>query len=323
MSAAGRAGVVLGVWLVALGSVFLVRQALDLAWVRAWPLFLIAAGVGTGAGALAGLVGRRMTVMGIVWAVVWPLVLIGIGLLLFVDFAGIVDIDAVGLLGRWWPLLLIAIGLLVLISALVPRGRGVEDRVSVPVDGVPSGEVVLKFGAGRLDVGVGTPGVLVEGTFEGGVIRRDRGPGRVELEADITAVFPGFGTGFTWNVGLAPDIPIDLRLEGGASRSTLDLGGLQVRTLIVKTGASETSITLPRGVDACDVRIEAGAAQVTIDVPDGVAAQVRSQMGLGSTDVDTARFPRTADGWESPDFATSARRAEIRIQGGVGTVRVR
>lgn len=38
--------------------------------------------------------------------------------------------------------------------------------------------------------------------------------------------------------------------------------------------------------------------------------------------VDTVRFPRTPDAWESADFATAGRRAEIRVAGGVGSVRI-
>ena len=92
---------------------------------------------------------------------------------------------------------------------------------------------------------------------------------------------------------------------------------------MVKTGASDTRIVLPASVAECDVRVEAGAAQVSIEVPTGVAARIRSQMGLGSTNVDEGRFPRTADGWASPDYEGATHRAEIHIQGGVGSVRVR
>jgi hypothetical protein len=70
------------------------------------------------------------------------------------------------------------------------------------------------------------------------------------------------------------------------------------------------------------VRVEAGAAHVVIEIPAGVSARIRSQVGLGSTSVDSVRFPRTPDGWESADFATAARRAEIRVAGGVGSVRI-
>lgn len=321
MTGTQRGSLIGGIWLIAIGSVFLVQQAFDLSWARAWPLFLVMAGVGSGASALIGLAGRRIGGLAVAWALLWPVLLVTVGTLLFLDFAGVLDVDTLDLLARWWPMVLILIGLLVLAGAVWPRGRGVEDRVSVPLTGAPSGEVVLKFGAGRLDVGRGSPGVLVDGTFEGGVIRRDLGPGRVELEADISQVFP-FGNQLHWQVGLAPDLPLALRFEGGASKTVLDLAELQVTALTVKTGASDTRIVLPRDVPACDIRIEAGAAQVAVEVPAGVAARIRSQVGLGTTSVDTVRFPRTPDGWESADFATAERRAEVRVSGGVGSVRI-
>lgn len=321
MSGAQKGGLVAGIWLIAIGSVFLIQQALDLSWTRAWPLFLIMAGVGSGASALIGLAGRRISPLAIAWALVWPVLLVVVGTLLLLDFAGLVEFDTFDVLARWWPVILIVIGLLVLAGAFWPRGRGVEDRISVPVGDAASGEVVLKFGAGRLDVGRGSPGILANGTFEGGVLRRDPGPGRVELEADVSQVF-SFGDQLHWQVGLAPDVPLSLRLEGGASKSVLDLAELQVTSLVVKTGASDTRIVLPRDTPACDVRIDAGAAQVVVEIPAGVAARIRSQVGLGSTNVDLARFPRTPDGWESADFATAERRAEIRVAGGLGSVRI-
>ena len=139
----------------------------------------------------------------------------------------------------------------------------------------------------------------------------------------MTRVWPWMGDTLHWQVGLAPDLPLALRLEGGASRSILELADLQVTSLVVKTGASDTRIVLPATVAECEVRVEAGAAQVSIEVPAGVAARIRSQMGLGSTNVDEGRFPRTADGWASADYVNAPRRADIHIQGGIGSVRVR
>ena len=322
VSGSQRGAIIGGTWLVGLGAVFLVQQALDVPWGRAWPLFVVLVGVGSGVGALVGLAGRRRSAWTLAWALLWPAIITTIGVLLFVDLAGLAEIDAVELLARWWPLGLVLIGGLVLLGAVMPRARGVDERLSIAAAGVTSGEVVLKFGAGRLDVGRGTPGVLVDGTFEGGVLRRDLGPGRVELEADVVGVWPLTDRGLQWRVGLAPDLPISLRLEGGASKSVLELGDLAITSLVVKTGASDTSIALPRDVEHCDVSVEAGAAQVSIVVPQGVAARIRGQMGLGTLHVDEARFPRTGDGWASPDWASAPRRAEIRAQGGVGAVRI-
>jgi hypothetical protein len=322
MSPGQRGGIIGGVWLVLLGGVFLLQQAMDLGWAQAWPLFVIMAGLGSAASALIGLVGRRIGPLAVVWALIWPLLVLAVGIFLFVDFADLADVDSLELLGRWWPVALIVLGAIVLIGALWPRARAVEEQLSISAAGVARGEVILKFGAGRLEVGRGTPGVLVDGTFDGGVRRTDHGPGRVELETDLLEVFPGFNPQLHWCVRLAPDLPLTLRLEGGASRADLDLSELAVTSLVVKTGASDTRVVLPRAAGAVEVRIEAGAAQVRIEVPEGVAARVHSQVGLGSTTVDEARFPRTTDGWASAGYETAEHRADIRVSGGVGSFRI-
>ena len=323
MSGSRQGAIVGGIWLVALGGVFLVQQALALPWSEAWPLFIVMAGVGIGASSIVSLWGSRANGWTIVWILIWPAIILVIGLLLFVDLAGLADIDAFGLLATWWPLILIGLGLVVLAGALWPRGDSLVDTLTIPVSGATSGEVTLWFGAGELEVVAGTAGTLVDGTFEGGVVRRDLGPGRVELRTDVSSVWPWFGgQRVHWRVGLAPDLPIALWLEGGASRSTLELGALNVPTLAVKTGASDTRIALPASIDRCDVRIDAGAAQVRVTVPPGVSARIRAQMGLGSTSIDETRFPRASGGWASADYETAAQRAEMVIQGGVGSVRV-
>jgi hypothetical protein len=322
VNASQRGMVTGGVWLIGLGGVFLVQQMMDLEWREAWPLFIVVAGVGTGIGSLMAMAGRRIGPWTIAWALLVPVILVAVGLLLFVDLAGLAEIDAFGFLSRWWPLILIAIGILVLIGAVLPRQRGVEEHLVLSSTGLSTGEVVLKFGAGELDVAAGSAGTLMTADLEGGAIRRDLGPGRIELETDVVQVFPWFGDRVHWRIGLDPELPMSLRLEGGASRSTLDLAGTRVTSLVVKTGASSTRIVLPQEVERCDVRIEAGAAQVTVEVPPGVAARIRSQMGLGSSAIDETRFHRLGDTWVSPDFEGAAHRAEISISGGVGSVRV-
>lgn len=66
------------------------------------------------------------------------------------------------------------------------------------------------------------------------------------------------------DVQLAPDIPLALNLDLGAVRSQLDLGGLTLRSVRFRTGASGTDIRISRpNPGTCDeFRIEAGAASL-------------------------------------------------------------
>ncbi len=170
--------------------------------------------------------------------------------------------------------------------------------------------------------GAASPGTLVDGTFEGGVNERSLGPGKVELSQDTTYGLPWLDQRSNWTVGFTSEVPLDLTLDTGASRSLLDLGALRLRTLELHTGASETRVRLPRAAGVTAVRVEAGAASVTLEVPAGVAARIRSRMAIGSTQVDEVRFPRNALGYESPEYATAANRIDMDLQGGVGTMRV-
>jgi hypothetical protein len=70
------------------------------------------------------------------------------------------------------------------------------------------------------------------------------------------------------------------------------------------------------------VKAETGAAALVVEVPTRVAARIRSRMAIGSSQVDEARIPRTASGFESADYATAANRVDLDLQGGVGSIRV-
>ena len=124
-----------------------------------------------------------------------------------------------------------------------------------------------------------------------------------------------------WTIGLTTEVPLDLRVDTGASKATLDLGGLRLRSLDLQTGASETRVLLPRAAGATTVTAQAGAASLTIEVPAGVAARIRTRMALGAQ-IDQVRFPVSGDGYESPDYATATNRVDIDVQGGVGSFRV-
>jgi N-acetylglucosamine kinase-like BadF-type ATPase len=129
--------------------------------------------------------------------------------------------------------------------------------------------------------------------------------------------------GFEWRVRLTPNARLALVLETGASDTRLDLTDLRVSELTIKTGASSTRVSLPARAGSTAVRIASGAASVEVDVPQGVAARIRGSVGVGTLDVDQRRFARSAAGYESPDFETAVNRAEIQVESGVGSVRIR
>jgi hypothetical protein len=312
---ARRGSLTAATWLIGLGTVFLVREATGWSWGQAWPLFVILAGV---AGVVSVAIGWRR---GGIWAFTWPIAWTLVGIALLASTTGSLAQAPGELVATWWPVGAIALGVWFLLGALFSRGGGTE-RLVIPLEGATDASVRIKFGAGRLTTAPAAKGNLVDGTFDGGAEYRHRGVNRVELVQDFAHGVPWLDHPSEWVVGLTAEVPLDLALETGASRAVLDLTELRVRNLELKTGASDTRLILPRSAGGTTVKAEAGAASLVIEVPQSVAARIRSRVALGTNQIDEARFPKEGDQYQSADYATAENRVDIDVSGGVGSVRV-
>jgi hypothetical protein len=212
-------------------------------------------------------------------------------------------------------------------SASAPTAADASAARAIDLGDASAADVAITFGAGSLTVtGPAAHGHLVDGTFGGGVRREDGGPGRVKLSTpgDQAWQIPWNRPPFDWRIGLTDAVPLRLDLQLGAARADLELTALRLAELRIRTGAAETRVKLPAAAGSTTVSAEGGAAAVHFQVPDGVAARIRSTMAIGATDIDERRFPRDPlGGWASPDFATAANRVELDLRGGVGSFSVR
>lgn len=319
MNPARRGSLVAATWLIGLGLVFLVQQLGDLSWAKAWPLFVILVGV---ASFVSRVVSGGFGLLQAPWALTGPIVWTIIGVVLLQSTTGNLGEGPIELIGEWWPWLAVGLGAWYIVGSIVPHGAGLTETLALPLEGTTEAAVRIRFGAGQLTTRTAVSGQLVDGSYAGGVTYRRSGPGHVELEQDTMHGWPWFDRGFKWTVGLTAEVPLDLRLDVGASKNVLDLRELRVRSLELHTGASDTRILLPRAAGATSVRAEAGAASLVLEIPGGVAARIRTRVVLGSVQVDQSRFPPVAGGYESPDYATAANRVDVDVQGGVGSLRV-
>ena len=259
-------------------------------------------------------------------SIFWGLAIIVVGVLLLLSNLNLLPVDIWRLI---WPLALVVLGLWFLIGPRFMGGNRERRELARPLEGTRRAEVKLTYGAGSLTLGaLDVPGQLLSGVFEGGVresIRRDGDFASVKLEGigmPVPVVFVG-SQGQIWRVRLSPDVEIQLNLETGASENTLDLTHLRVVDLKVQSGASSTDVMLPVSAGNMRVKIESGAASVTLRVPQGVAARIKGESFLSGFEVDAARFPRVDNHhYESPDYATAANRVVITAEMGVGSVKV-
>jgi len=255
-------------------------------------------------------------------SIFWGVILLLVGSILLLDNLGLLgDLDAWGII---WPVGLILLGAYTLLGIVLRRPAKTE-QVSIPLEGASRASLKVRHGAGRLEIGAGSnSGNLLEGSFAGGVDYKSRREDD-KLRVKVSVPEPGFGfwdssTELDWRLEVNPQVPLTLDIGAGAGKAELDLTGLMLSDLKLKTGASETNLHLPAHAGLTRVKVEAGAASLSLHVPEGVAGRIRVQSGLSSIRVDQARFPKQDGGYLSPDFDAAANKVEIEIHAGVGSI---
>ena len=263
--------------------------------------------------------------------VFWAVLLVGLGLLFLANNLGFMNLNIWGL---FWPVFLILLGIWFLIGTTRGRSELVMEEGSIDLQGASRASVLIKHGAGKLEIKSGTEkGKLVAGSFANGLDARVKKTGE-SLDVVMQPETPPFpeiifpwnwmsGKGFHWDCGFTTEIPLDLVFEIGAVEAHLNLSELNIKDLKLKTGASSTVIKTPKAAGMTHLKIESGAASVEIEIPEGVAARVEASAGLASVVVDQNRFPKQNGYYQSPDYETATNKLDIRIETGLGSVDIR
>lgn len=87
-----------------------------------------------------------------------------------------------------------------------------------------------------------------------------------------------------WDLKLNNDIPIQLKVNTGASKTNMDLKGLQLKRLDVEAGVGSTTIDLG-GIwkNSFDVDIQMGVGETTVILPKEIGVKMNVEKGIGST----------------------------------------
>jgi hypothetical protein len=297
-----RGGFVWPIVLIGAGIVFLLNNLGVLSWdvwgalLRLWPVLLIAVGLDL-------LVGRRFPLGSALLAVVLVVVL------------------ALAVQGAL-PLAVTATA-----SANVDR----TETIAQTIDGAERATVDIAFGAGELNVAAlpSDSAQLIEGTADlsrGESLRQNyRKNGEVGYFTLESAGSWSTGPDFvfaeqakSWDLNLNRDLPLDLEVDTGAGKSTLDLVNLTLRRLQLDGGVGQVTVKLP-ATGKYIVRINGGVGQVIVMVPQGLAARAQVDGGLGGVSAQ-GDFTRQGDSYVTGDYNDAENRAEIEIDGGVGQI---
>jgi hypothetical protein len=179
-------------------------------------------------------------------------------------------------------------------------------------------EVRVTYGAGDLRVRPAPAALLYRMELRHderqtrAVSEYDREAGRLRLGVEGRRRNARAQRGGHATVELSPRVPLDLRLEFGAGRAEVDLGGMAVRSLELATGASDTELrwASPNRAAAGEVRIVSGASRLRVrGLGNARAERIRYEGGVGEAVLDF-------DGsW--------SRNADVAVEMGMGAVTLR
>lgn len=189
-------------------------------------------------------------------------------------------------------------------------GPDIEESITVSDPGSEETHLTLKFGAGRLTLSPGAR-ALVDGTVVYNVEELkpeiEKNGSDIEIrQGDLDGLPPFDNIKNEWDLQLS-DTPLDLTIRAGAYEGKLELGGLALKSLTVRDGASNVDLSFrePNRTEMSMLRYETGASDVTLT-------------GLGNANFSTLTFSGGAGNY-SLDFSGELQRdAVVTIEAGLG-----
>lgn len=299
----------------------------------------------------------------------WPILLIGIGLELLIgrQSRALSTLIILGTVAVLIVLMIVGPSLGLAANTEVETGE-----YSEPLGDTESAQITVGVGVGDLDVTalddssnlfdadiryIGQVEYNVEGETEKQIALTNETDGTNWF--NFIDVFNWFGddNNARWDIGISPNVPVDLSLSTGTGGATLDLSSLQLTGLNVNSGTGGITLTMPavegeiysasvslgtggatinlEDSIATNLRVNSGTGGVTIDVPENAPIRLEANTGTGGIDVP-AGFERLSGGdennfvgdsgvWATSSYADANpdARIDIHFEGGTGGLTVR
>jgi hypothetical protein len=208
----------------------------------------------------------------------------------------------------------LACGFSIDLPARQQAGPEVTEEITVADPESDETHLTLSFGAGRLTLSPGLQGEnLVDGTAIYNVDdlkpQIEKTGSNIEIrQGDFRSLPPFDDLKNEWDLKLS-DTPLDLTVQAGAYEGTLELGGLALKSLTVRDGASHVDLSFiePNQTEMSLLRYQTGASDVKLT-------------GLGNANFSTLTFSGGAGNY-TLDFSGELQRdAVATIESGLGNL---
>jgi hypothetical protein len=206
----------------------------------------------------------------------------------------------------------LACGFSIDLPARQQAGPEVKESITVADPKSDETRLTLSFGAGKLNLSPGAEN-LVDGTVIYNVKELkpeiQKNGSSVEIkQGDFKSLPPFKDMKNEWDLKVS-DTPLDLIVQAGAYEGDLELGGLSLKSLTVKDGASHVGLSFrePNQTEMSLLRYETGASDVKLT-------------GLANANFSTLTFSGGAGNY-TLDFSGELQRdATVTIDSGLGNL---
>lgn len=253
------------------------------------------------------------------------------GVLVLLGFTFLLQSLGVGDIWKYfWPMFVIVLGGWMIYRNFSSGGNLEEEKLEIALEDIEKAEISIKHGAGRIDLMADPLGQnLMTGTFYGGVEKSlTRTNDKVNLNLEPAVDWTDFGSfnntkGLEWRLNFSTKVEYIFNLKTGAGENFFDFSDLNVKKVVLNTGASSTRLNMPRNAVFTSLEIHAGAASVDVKIPENVAARIKIQSGLSGNNIDMNRFKLLSNGtYESSVYESAENKIDVLIEGGVGSFKV-
>ena len=257
----------------------------------------------------------------------WGLSVMLLGSFLLLNSLGFVHVNVWKFVG---PGILILLGVWFIFNSIFQKTPEAAESLSIPLEGETEVELEISHGAGQLRISADQSSTsLLNGSFYNGVDSRVDRQGSITkislkpFNDPVTMMIPGNFHGLNWDVKLNSQLPVNIKLNDGASDTVLNLSQVNLKALDISTGASKTEVTFSEKSLYTRAKIGAGVAAVIIHIPTPIAASIKvNGKELSSIKVDTTRFIQSGDRYESAEYATAEKKLDLEINPGLGEVTI-
>lgn len=309
-------------------------------FIRFWPLLFVIGGledifngkwvgavINVGIGAilvLANLGYFPWTAWQMIWKI-WPIFIIAIGL--DIVFKGRSTFGS--LIGVSISVLIIAgIVWISLNSSLV--GKGTVNPVDFELGELNQVELVISPAIGNLKIDGKAPDThLLIGNISLAKEEELRDEfningksGSLKLKSEGTVFFPSRTTtgGFPWLLNLNDNVTMDITINQGVGRQSLDLSKLKITNFEIRLGVGQATIYLPEK-EVFDGKITCGIGELVVNIPMDLPIKIKIDSGITSTEYPNG-FIKEGDWLYSPNAKTSKEMRVLRLDNPIGSIKI-